>query len=87
MGCAKRVNYPVFAVLVSDQSTDAHDRVVDVLRELVAHRSADIVVALAVMAISLGESFEIRYRFDVPNDDACAHVGSLLTAVCEFMPI
>ena len=57
------------------------------LRELVAHCRADVVVALAVMAISLGESFEIRYRFDVPNDDACTHGGSLLTAVSESMPI
>jgi hypothetical protein len=49
------------------------------LGELVAHSDTDFIVALAVMAISPGKSFEIRNRFDVPTDHA-AHGNPLVSS-------
>jgi hypothetical protein len=72
---SERAYCPAIISLVSNQSANADDGVVDVLWEFVSHRGADIVFAIAVMAIGSGESFEVRHRFDIPNDYACAHVS------------
>jgi hypothetical protein len=52
---------------MSDQCTDADDRVVDMSGKLIAHRDANFVVALAVMTISGGEACDVGDRFDVPK--------------------
>ncbi len=43
---AERVDYPMIAVVVRDQGTDANDRVIDVFQEFVAHRFADFLGSL-----------------------------------------
>ena len=72
---------------MSYQSADTKDRVIDVLWKLLTHRGANVVIALAVMTIGGSEALEIRNGFDVPDDDACTHGVSLLTAVPKSMPI
>jgi len=47
VGCADGVHRPVVSLPVSDEGSDADDRVVDVLRKLVADRLADFHVGLA----------------------------------------
>ena len=43
------------------------------LGEFVAHGHANLVIALAVMAIGGGEALDIGDRFNVPNDDVGDH--------------
>jgi hypothetical protein len=66
---AKRIDSPATIFLMGNQGTNADDRVIHVLRELVAHRSANFVVALAVMIIGGCKALDIGDRFDVPSDD------------------
>ena len=48
MRCTERIDHPgTTVVAVSNQSADADNRMVDVLGELVAHGSADVVVGPA----------------------------------------
>jgi hypothetical protein len=49
---AKRIDGPMPVLPMSNQSADADNRVVDVLGELVAHRDANFVIALAVRKVS-----------------------------------
>jgi hypothetical protein len=74
-GAPSALTVPAIISLVSNQSANADDGVVDVLWGFVSHRGADIVFAIAVMAIGSGESFKVRHRFDIPNDYASAHVS------------
>jgi hypothetical protein len=67
------INGPRVISLVGDQRAYAEDRVIDVLGELVAHRGADVVIALAIMTVGSGEASQVRNGFDVPDDDARAH--------------
>jgi hypothetical protein len=76
----KSINRPMTVFLMRNQTADANNGVVDMLGKLVAHSDTDIVVAVAVMAIGPGESFEVRNRFDVPNNNACDHGLVLLPA-------
>jgi hypothetical protein len=43
------------------------------LGEFIAHGLANLIIALAVMAIGGGEALDIRDRFNVPNDDVGNH--------------
>jgi anti-sigma factor ChrR (cupin superfamily) len=52
VGRADGVHRPVIALAVCDKCSDADDRVVDVLRELVADRLADLYVGLADEIVS-----------------------------------
>jgi hypothetical protein len=54
---------------MGNQRPDTDDRVVDVLRELVAHFGSNVIIALPGMAIRSGETFQVRDGFDIPNDD------------------
>jgi hypothetical protein len=54
------------------------------MMEFVAHRGTDIIIALAIVAIGKGESFEIRNRFDVPNDDVAHAAHELSGGVIPF---
>jgi hypothetical protein len=47
----ERIDNPSVVFLMSNQSSNADDRVVDVLGELVTHDRADLVIALAVMTV------------------------------------
>ena len=71
---AKRINGPATIFLMSNQGTNANDRVINMLGKLVAHRGADFVIALAVVPVGSGEAVEMRNGFDIPNDHV-AHVA------------
>jgi hypothetical protein len=47
--------------------------VIDVLGKLVAQLGSDFVIALPNAAIRSGEAFQVRDRFDVPNNNALLH--------------
>ena len=49
---SQSIDGPSAIFLVRNQCPDANDRVVDVLGELVAHGRANLVIALAVMALA-----------------------------------
>jgi hypothetical protein len=72
---AKRIDSPATIFLMGNQGTNADDRVINVLRELVAHRSANFVIALAVMIIGGCKALDIGDRFDVPSDDAAHDIN------------
>src|SRR5437588_8218509 len=57
---AKRINGPATIFLMSNQGTNANDRVINMLGKLVAHRGADFVIALDVVPVGCGEALEIR---------------------------
>jgi hypothetical protein len=56
-------------VAVGNQSADADNRMVDVLGELVAHGSADVVVGPADKVIGGSVATQVGNRFNVLNDD------------------
>jgi hypothetical protein len=49
---SQSIDGPSAFFLVSNQRSNANDRVIDVLREFVAHGRANLVIALAVMALA-----------------------------------
>jgi hypothetical protein len=69
------INRPVIGLSVRDESADAHDRVVDVLGELVADQLANLVIGLAHKSIGGCEPADVGNGLQVPDDDAsiCAH--------------
>src|SRR5262249_44296141 len=72
---AERIDRPLVILLMGNQGADAEDRMIDVLGELVAHCSANVVIALANMTVGSGEALEVRNSLNVPDDDAGAHAG------------
>ena len=58
---------------VRDEGSDADDRVVDVLRELVADRLADLHVGLAHEVVGGREPAQVGHGLQVPDDDARFH--------------
>lgn len=58
---------------MGNERPNTDDRVVDVLGELVAQFGSNFIVALASVAVRGREAFEIRDRFEVPNDGVGAH--------------
>ena len=73
VGCTERVHRPVIALAVSDQRADAHDGVVDVLRELVAEDLTNVRIALADKIVGGREPGEVGHSLQVPDDDAWFH--------------
>src|SRR6266446_4042142 len=73
---AKRICLPADVLPMSSQRSNAYNRVVvvDVLESLVAHFGTNFIIALAVMTVSSGETFDIGDRLDIPDDDA-THVA------------
>ena len=67
MRCPKGIDYPMIAVMVRDESANADDRTVDVLREFVAHRDADFLGGFAHEIVSGGKAADIGYRLNVPD--------------------
>ena len=67
---AKRIDSPVTIFLMGNQGTNADDRVIDVLRELVAHFRANFIITLAIVTVGGGEALDVGDSFDIPNDDA-----------------
>ena len=66
----ERIDHPgTTAVAVGNQSADADNRMVDVLGELVAHGSADVVVGPADKVIGGSVATQVGNRFNVLNDD------------------
>jgi hypothetical protein len=61
---------------MGNQRPNANDRVVDVLRELVAQFGANLVIALARMAIRSSEALQIGDRLNIPNDDVAHGVST-----------
>jgi hypothetical protein len=60
---------------MSNQSTNANDRVINMLGKLVAHLGANFVIALTVMTVGSGEALDVGDGFDVPNDDGGTHAN------------
>src|SRR5262249_36117059 len=68
----KALKMPEIDLAVSDatESSDADNRVVDVLRKLVADRLADFHVGLADKIVGCRKPAEVRHSLQVPDDDA-----------------
>jgi hypothetical protein len=66
-----------------DEGSDADDRVVDVLRKLVADRLADLYVGLADEIVRGREPDEVGYGLQVPDDDARFHADRRPLAAVE----
>jgi len=67
---AHSVHCPVIRLPVRDESPDADDRVVDVLRKFVADRLAYFHVGLTDKIIGGREPAQVRHSLEVPDDDA-----------------
>jgi len=65
------------ALAVSDESADAHDGVVDVLREPVAEGLADVRITLPDEVVGGCEPRKVGHRLQVPDDDARFHTNKL----------
>ena len=72
-GRAQRIHNPAVIVLMGNQRADADDRVVDVLRKLVADGGADLVVGLAIETLGGRKPLEVGDGLDIPGDDAGSH--------------
>ena len=82
--CAKGVNCPMIVFAVSDKCADAHDGVVDVFWEFVAHYLADFGVSLAGQIIRGCEPLKVRDRLDVPNYDVAVHDFKNLHSIAAY---
>jgi hypothetical protein len=62
-------------VLLSHRAkpADAQDRVVDVLRKLVANSCADLFIRLAGQPVRSREAAEVGHGLEVPDDEATVH--------------
>ena len=58
---------------MSDESADARDRVVDVLRKFVAEDLTNIRISPADEIVGSRKPGQIGYSFQVPHDDAWFH--------------
>ena len=60
----------MIAVVVGNQRADTDNRVIDMLRKLVAHCGADVVITLTIKTICGSKATQIGHCFEVPNNDA-----------------
>ncbi len=65
---------PAVVVPVGDQRADADDRMVDVLRKLVADGGANVLIGLARKTIGGRKPLEVGDGLDIPGDDAGSHL-------------
>ena len=79
VGRTQRVHRPMIALAVSDQRADAHNGVVDVLRELVAEGFTNVRIPLADKIVGGREPGEVGHGLQVPDDDAWFHVDRNMT--------
>jgi hypothetical protein len=63
-------------VTPSDQSTDANDGMINVLRKFISHRLANFGIGFAVVTIGSGKTSQVRDCFNVPNDEMVRHLRS-----------
>ena len=66
---SQRIDRPMVAVAVRDQSADTGNRVIDVFRKVVAHRGADFRGGLIEQIISSCKAADIGNCLDVPYED------------------
>jgi hypothetical protein len=66
-GGADGVHRPMIRLPVRDESTDADDRMVNVLRKFVADRLANFHFGLADKIIGGGEPAEVRHGLQIPD--------------------
>jgi hypothetical protein len=59
----------MISTVVRDQGADTGNRVIDVLRKLIAHIGADFVIALAIKTVCGSKAAKIGHRFDIPYED------------------
>jgi hypothetical protein len=60
-----------------DEGSDADDRVINVLRKLVADRLADFYVGLADKIVGGRKPGDVGHGLQVPHDDAWFHAGRI----------
>jgi hypothetical protein len=63
----------MIALTASDERADAHDGVVDVLREPVAEGCTNVRLRVADEIVSCRESAQVGHGLQVPHDDAWFH--------------
>src|SRR5262249_24911970 len=69
MGRANRVHCPVIRLPMCDEGSDADDRMVDVLRKLVADRLANFYVGLADKIVGGRKPAQVGHSLQVPYDN------------------
>jgi hypothetical protein len=77
VGRGHRVHGPVISLPMRDERSDADNRVIDVLRELVPDRFAHFHVGLADEIVGGREPAEVGHSLQVPHDDARFHENHL----------
>jgi hypothetical protein len=82
VGSAERVHHPVIAFSMSDERTDAHNGVVDVLRELVAENHADLLISLTDEVVGVRKAAQVGHGLRVPDDDATIHGSNMAQCGC-----
>src|SRR5262249_3570482 len=83
VGCANGVHCPMISLPMCDEGADTDNRVVDVLRELVANRFANFYVGPANKVVGGRKPAEVGHGLKVPDDDAWLHAG-LISTLTEF---
>ena len=73
VGRANGVHSPVIRLPVRDEGADADDRVIDVLRKLVAHRLTHFDIGPADKTVRSCEPGKVGHGFQVPDDEAWFH--------------
>ena len=61
MWSSQRINRPVIVLSMRDESADTRNRMVNVLRELVAESLADLMIRLADEVVGCREPAQVRY--------------------------
>src|SRR5262249_8521784 len=79
VGRADGIHRPLVGLPVRDERSDADDRVVDVLWELVSDCLANLHVGLADKSMAGGKPAEVGHSMQIPHDDARFHADRLLT--------
>jgi hypothetical protein len=72
---------------VGNQRADAHDGVVDVLREPVAESLTNVRIPLADEIVGGCEPWQVGHSLQVPDDDAWFHVHAALSHQSGGLPI
>ena len=69
---------------MSDERADTDNRVIDVLWELVAECISDFFARFSSETIGSSVTQDIRYGFEVPNDNVVGHVTRRETVAAAF---
>jgi hypothetical protein len=74
----------MIGLTVRDEGSDADDRVIDVLRKLVADRLAHFYVGLANKIVGGRKPAEVGYSLQVPDNDVWLHAEYPSASFCPF---